>query len=123
MIGLLIILDDRFIWNNHAKLYGGELVFDFNTFGVKKLAQRWVDETFDILGNRIKKIKVEWTENPFYPNGQSLGYKQFWDSYLETGDEILSTTKTTFYETINLKGFSIVDKVFVESESVIVILK
>ena len=116
------VADKKFVWNNSARLYGGELVFDFNTFGTKGLGQQWTDETFTIFNDRIKTIKVEWTENTFYPNGQSLGHKQFWDEFFESGDKMKAVKETTFYRTMNNNGFSKIQTILDDYQQTIVIL-
>lgn len=117
------VYDNKFIWDNYSRLWNGELYFDYNTFGIKGLAQEWTTETFEIFKGRIKSIKAEWTTNPFYPNGEALGYKQFWNSYLETGDEYEAVKQTTFYKTMKGKGFSKIDKVYIHESKITVILK
>lgn len=115
------VADERFIWENSARVWGGELEFDFNTYGVKGLGQKFTDEAFNHFGGKIKTIKVEWKQLSDYPGGESLGYKQFYDIYDETGDAKEAVKSTTFYKTMSKKGFTEVKSAFPE-ESVKVIL-
>jgi len=130
----ILVYNDRIIWKslnnselsqweNSAKLWGGELEFDFNTAGVKGLGQKWTDETFEIFGDRIKSIKVEWKTDPRYPNGESLGYKQFHEAFDETGDEILAIKETLFYQTMEKKGYGVIQDYSLLGKSVVVKLK
>ena len=116
------VLDDKFIWDNHTRLWGGELEFDFNTYGIKGLGQQWTNEAFEIFGNRIKTIKVEWKQLPDYPGGESLGYKQFYEIFEETYNFEDAVKGTQFYETMRKKGYQKIDG-YEAKESVIVILK
>ena len=109
-------------WDNSARLWGGELEFDFNIIGVKGLGQKWTDDAFDIFNERIKSIKVVWTENPLYPGGRSLGHTQFWDTFLENGDKLKSVKETTFYETMSQKQFSNIKTIVDDYNETIVIL-
>ena len=62
--------------------------------------------------------------NPYYPGGESLGYKEFYNVYNETGNDIQATKATTFYKTMSSKGFlTIKVDIYPEKEEVIVILK
>ncbi|WP_452222437.1 hypothetical protein, partial [Lacinutrix salivirga] len=72
------VLDKNDFWKNSAKLQEGVLEFDFNTYGIKGLGQHWTDEVFEVFGERIKKVKAVWKLDPKYPNGESLGHKEFW---------------------------------------------
>ena len=116
------VLDKKFIWNNNARLWGGELEFDLNTFGVKGLGKVWTEDVFQIFGNRIKTVRVVWTENPFYPNGQSLGYKQFYEVYDQTFDVLESVKNTNFYDIMSKKGFGKIKDAYENKNSIIVIL-
>ncbi|SMP30251.1 hypothetical protein [Chryseobacterium profundimaris] len=62
------VADERFIWKNSARIWGGELEFDFNTYGVKGLVQKFTDEAFNHFGSKIKTIKVEWKQLPDFNN-------------------------------------------------------
>lgn len=100
-------------WSNSSKIISGELSFDINTslfkqngYNVKGLGQKWVDDTFEIFGNKIKSVKADWTENIDYPGGESLGFKQFNSIYDDTFDEIEAVKATTFYKTMSIKGFT-----------------
>jgi hypothetical protein len=115
------VADKRFNWDNHAKLWDGELEFDLNTFGVKGLGQQWTDETFQIFGNKIKTIKVEWKSLPNYPGGESLGYKQFYKVFNETYDLNKAAKSTRFFETMSKREFDKIKYVDAQ-ESIIVIL-
>jgi hypothetical protein len=119
----LKVANSKFIWDNHARLYGGELYFDLNTYGVKGLGQQWTDDVFEIFNSRIKSIKVEWKQLPQYPEGSSLGYKQFYKVYDETYDIGKAVKSTTFYETMSKKGFDNIHDVYEANNRVIVILK
>ena len=113
--------DPKFMWNNKARLWGGELEFDFNTYGVSGLGKKWVDEAFEIFGNNIKSIKAEWKQLPEYPDGESLGYKEFTKSMDVFWDVNKAVESTTFFNTMKHKGFSKIKSVS-EGESIIVIL-
>ena len=99
-------------WTNMAKRMGGEISFDFNTellkqkgYNVKGLGQKWTDDAFEVWSDKITSVKTEWTTNPYYPGGESLGYKEFYNVYNETGNDIQATKATTFYKTMSSKGF------------------
>lgn len=96
-------------WDNRANLFGGALSFDFNTFVIKGLGSKWTDKAFELFGNRINKIKVEWKLASHYPNGESLGHKQFWEEMDNSWDKIKSVKTTTFYKIMKQKGFNKVD--------------
>jgi TANFOR domain-containing protein len=130
----ILVYNDRIIWKslnnkelatweNSARLYGGELEFDFNTAGVKGIGQKWTDEAFETFGDRVKSIKVEWKTDSRYPNGESLGYKQFNEAFDETGDEILAIKKTLFYQTMEKRGYGIIQDYSLLGKSVVVKLK
>ncbi len=109
-------------WDNSARLWGGELEFDFNISGVKGLGQKWTDDAFEIFKERIERVKVTWTENPLYPEGRSLGHRQFWDAFMENGDKLKSVKETTFYETMSQKQFSNIITIIDDYNKTIVIL-
>jgi hypothetical protein len=111
----------KFTWNNQARLWGGELEFDFNTYGVSGLGQKWTEEAFELFGNKIKSIKVEWKQLPEYPGGESLGYKQFTESMDNFWDVNKAVESTTFFKTMKNKDFSKIKSVS-EGESIVVIL-
>jgi hypothetical protein len=113
--------DPKFAWNNKARLWGGELEFDFNTYGVGGLGQKWADEAFEIFGDKIKSIRVEWKQLPEYPGGESLGYKQFTESMDIYWDVNKAVESTNFFNTMKNKGFSKIKSVS-EGESIVVIL-
>jgi hypothetical protein len=114
--------NEKFLWNNKARLWGGELEFDFNTYGVKGLGQEWTNRTFEIFGYRIKTIKVEWKQLPNYPEGESLGYKQFSKVFDETYDQYQAVKSTTFYETMSKKGYKNIKDVYIKQKSIVVLL-
>ncbi|MEC3876495.1 hypothetical protein [Chryseobacterium salviniae] len=116
------VADERFVWENSARVWGGELEFDFNTYGVKGLGQKFTDEAFNHFGNKIKTIKVKWKQLPDYPGGESLGYKQFYEVFDETYDFEKAVQGTRFYKTMQKKGYQKIDG-YETKESVIVILK
>ena len=109
-------------WENSARLYGGELEFDFNTAGVKGLGQQWTDEAFEIFGNRIKSVKATWKYDSSYPNGESLGHKQFWNEMDLSFDKEKAVKSTTFYETMAKKGFSKIKLIVDDANETIIIL-
>ena len=116
-------------WTNVANRLGGELSFDINTallkpqgYTVTGLGQKWTDDAFEIWNDKITSVKTEWTTNPNYPGGESLGYKEFYNVYYETGDKIQAAKSTSFYETMSKKGFSNIEDVYEKQNSVIVIL-
>ncbi|OXG04160.1 fibronectin type III domain protein [Flavobacterium araucananum] len=130
----ILVYNDRIIWKslnnkelatweNSARLYGGELEFDFNTAGAKGIGQKWTDEAFETFGDRVKSIKVEWKTDSRYPNGESLGYKQFNEAFDETGDEILAIKRTLFYQTMEKRGYGIIQDYSLLGKSVVVKLK
>lgn len=86
------------------------------------MGQKWTDDTFEIFGDKIKEIKAVWKENPFYPKGQSLGHKQFWNDFLENGNKIQSVKETTFYKTMSKKEFSNIKTIIDDYNETIVIL-
>lgn len=110
-----------FTWNNKARIWGGELEFDFNTYGIAGLGQKWTNEAFEIFGDKIKSIRVEWKQLPEYPGGESLGYKQFTESMNNFWDVNKAVESTTFFKTMKDKGFSQIKNVS-EGESIVVIL-
>ncbi|WP_292009210.1 hypothetical protein [Chryseobacterium sp.] len=118
------VADERFVWENSARVWGGELEFDFNTYGVKGLGQRFTDEAFNHFGKKIQTIKVEWKVLSDYPEGESLGYKQFNRVLEESYDKYKATQSTTFYKTMSKRGFSTIKRVDQDEsiESVTVIL-
>ena len=116
------VADERFVWENSARVWGGELEFDFNTYGVKGLGQKFTDEAFNHFGNKIKTIKVEWKQLPDYPGGESLGYKQFYEVFDETYDKFEAVKSTTFYKTMSKKGFTKIKDTYEEENSVKTIL-
>ena len=73
--------------------------------GLGGIGTRWVNDTFEIWGKRIKSIKLDWGKNPNYSGGESLGYKQFWEIYDETGDEYEAVRGTRAYEQMKKNGF------------------
>ncbi|MEM7086418.1 MAG: hypothetical protein AAF489_09560 [Bacteroidota bacterium] len=99
-------------WINKAEIKKGVLEFDFNTFGIKGIGQKWTEEAFKIFNKRIEKVRAEWTTNPNYPDGESLGFKQFWSHFSESWDEIDALKKTTFYQTMKSNGFDEIDDFF-----------
>ncbi len=116
-------------WPNNSKIISGELSFDINTslfkqngYNVKGLGQKWVDDTFEIFGDRIKSVKVEWTENINYPGGESLGYKQFNNVYENTYDQIEAVKATTFYKTMSSRKFTNIKDVLIDPGYIKVIL-
>lgn len=115
--------NEKFLWNNKARLWGGELEFDFNTFGIKGLGQQWTNDTFEIFNDKIKTIKVEWKSNINYPQGESLGYKQFYKIYDETFDAEQAVRETTFYETMSKKGFDKIKAVYPENSVIVILTK
>lgn len=117
------VADERFVWENSARVWGGELEFDFNTYGVKGLGQKFTDEAFNHFRKKVKTIKVEWKQLSDYPGGESLGYKQYWETYFEIGDDIQAVRSTTFYKTMSKRGFTQVRSIRLEDESVIVVLQ
>ena len=108
-------------WDNSVRLWGGELEFDFNISGVKGLGQKWTDDAFEIFKERVKSVKVEWKQLPDYPEGTSLGYKQFNKIFEDTYDMYEAPKATRFYETMSKKGFNNIKHVD-SQESIIVIL-
>ncbi|MFT5891562.1 MAG: hypothetical protein ACI9Y7_001667 [Dokdonia sp.] len=103
----------KIVWDNHAKIVDGVLDFDFNTFGIKGLGKQWTDDAFEIFGERIKEVKVEWTRNPAYPDGESLGMKQFWENLKKNDwNEYKAVEDSRFYETMNRKGFGKIKEPF-----------
>jgi len=42
---------------------------------------KMLDESLEHFGGRVKGIEANWTMHPDYPGNQSLGLKQFWQSY------------------------------------------
>lgn len=99
-------------WNNSAEIISGQISFDINTsifddkiYNIKGLGQKWTDDAFEIWNNKITSVKTEWTTNPDYPEGKSLGYKEFFNVYYETGDAVKAFEQTTFYKTMAKKGF------------------
>lgn len=117
------VADERFVWKNSARVWGGELEFDFNTYGVRGLGQKFTDEAFNHFAGRIKTIKVEWKQLPDYPGGESLGYKQYWETYFEIGDDMQAVRNTAFYKTMSKRGFIQIRSIRLEDESVIVVLE
>ncbi len=116
------VADERFIWKNSARVWGGELEFDFNTYGVKGLGQKFTDEAFNHFGSKIKTVKVEWKQLPDYPGGESLGYKQFYEVFDETYDKFEAVKSTTFYKTMSKKGFTKIKDTYEEENSIKTIL-
>lgn len=116
------VADERFVWENSARLWLGELEFDFNTYGVKGMGQKFTDEAFNHFGTKIKTIKVEWKQLPDYPGGESLGYKQFSKIFEDTYDKYEAVQSTTFYKTMSKKGFSTIKAVYPEDNTVTAIL-
>ncbi|MGG5210839.1 hypothetical protein ACQWU4_18115 [Chryseobacterium sp. MIQD13] len=117
------VADERFVWENSARVWGGELEFDFNTYGVKGLGQKFTDEAFNHFGKKVKTIKVEWKELSDYPGGESLGYKQFYEIFYEIGDADEAVKSTTFYKTMNKKGFTEIKSVFPEKSVKVILTK
>lgn len=117
------VADERFVWENSARVWGGELEFDFNTYGVKGLGQKFTDEAFNHFGKKVKTIKVEWKELSDYPGGESLGYKQFYEVFDEIGDADEAVKSTTFYKTMSKKGFTKVKSAFPEKSVKVILTK
>ncbi|WP_452219678.1 hypothetical protein, partial [Lacinutrix salivirga] len=67
--------------------------------------QHWTDEVFEVFGERIKKVKAVWKLDPKYPNGESLGHKEFWKEMDNSWDKFKAAKTTTFYETMSQKEF------------------
>ena len=116
------VADERFVWENSARVWGGEIEFDFNTYGVKALGQKFTDEAFNHFGKKVKTIKVEWKQLSDYPGGESLGYKQFYKVFDETYDKFEAVKSTTFYKTMSKKGFDKIKDTYESENSVITIL-
>ncbi|MGR3855308.1 hypothetical protein [Chryseobacterium indologenes] len=68
--------------------------------------QKFLDESFEIFDDSINGAEAYWAESPQYPGGSSLGYKQFYETFNKTKDEIKSLKSTKFYEIMNKKGIS-----------------
>ncbi|PAM95398.1 hypothetical protein B4N84_08990 [Flavobacterium sp. IR1] len=100
----------------------GELEFDFNTAGVKGLGQKWTDETFEIFGDKIKSVKATWKYGNNYPNGESLGHKQFWEEMNLSYDKEKALKSTTFYKTMSEKGFSKIKLILDDLDETVIIL-
>lgn len=114
------VFNEKFLWDNHVRLWGGELEFDFNTYGIKGLGQQWTEETFEIFGDKIKTVKVEWKQLPEYPDGESLGYKQFNKKFDETYDMHEAVKSTTFYKTMSKHEFHKIKDVYVTRDNSII---
>ena len=72
--------------------------------------QKFLDESFEIFDDSINGAEAYWAESPQYPGGSSLGYKQFYETFNKTKDEIKSLKSTKFYEIMNKKGISKITK-------------
>ncbi|NOQ75554.1 MAG: hypothetical protein GQ574_26325 [Crocinitomix sp.] len=93
--------------------------------GIKGLGQRWVDEAFEILQGKFSGIKTDWRKNPDYPDGESLGLKEFKKGLIEFhGDKTKAVKSTRFYDTMSSKGFKTVHDIWrLDKNNVIVVLK
>ncbi|WP_452219680.1 hypothetical protein, partial [Lacinutrix salivirga] len=67
--------------------------------------QHWTDEVFEVFGERIKKVKAVWKLDPKYPNGESLGHKEFWKEMDNSYDEFKAVKSTNFYKTFSERDF------------------
>ena len=105
------VLEKDDFWENSAKLQQGVLEFDFHTYGIKGLGQHWTDETFEVFGDRIEKVKATWKLDPKYPNGESLGHIEFWKEMSNSYDKEQAIKVTTFYNTMREKGFDKINDV------------
>lgn len=112
-------------FKNRVGVMFGNLEFDFNTFGVKGLGQQWVDEAFEHLQGKFSRIKTEWRKNPNYPDGESLGLKEYKEGLIKfDGDMVKSVKNTRFYETMSERGFKTIDDIWpVNEDNIIVVLK
>ncbi|WP_157456533.1 hypothetical protein [Chryseobacterium hispalense] len=68
--------------------------------------QQFLNESFEIFGEHINGAIASWNENPSYPGGSSLGYKQFWEVFNKTQNQNEALKATTFYKTMSKKGIS-----------------
>jgi hypothetical protein len=89
------------------------LEFDLNTLGAAKgLGQKITSEVFEFFKDNIKSIKTDWRLNPSYPEGSSLGYKEYTKALKEfNGNKELAVKETTFYKTMSRYQFDKVDYV------------
>ena len=55
-----------------------------------------------------------WKLDPKYPNGESLGHKQFWEEMSNSWDKFEAAKKTTFYKTMSKKDFEKVSYIYYE---------
>lgn len=86
--------------------------FDFNIpeehLG-KGLGQHFLDESFEIFGaESIDGAEVSWASDPSYPDGSSLGYKEFWKYFDKLKDEKKALMETTFYKTMKKRGIDLI---------------
>lgn len=72
--------------------------------------QKFLNESFEIYGKDIKSTTASWNEYSAYPEGSSLGYKQFWKAFNVLGDKNEALKTTTFYKTMSGKGLSKLEK-------------
>ncbi|MCA6066938.1 hypothetical protein JI747_007100 [Chryseobacterium sp. RG1] len=89
--------------------------------------QKFLDESFEIHGKKIKAARADWNDGyNSYPGGSSLGYKQFWKAYNELGNKNEALKATTFYKTMSNRSISILtnESVYIDEtdQSVTVII-
>jgi len=96
--------------------------FDFripDKFIGKGFGKHFVGETFNAFKNQIKGAKASWTEFSAYPEGSSLGYKQFWKAFDENGDKIKAVESTDFFKIMKNNNINKLDneQIIIENET------
>ncbi|UUC46333.1 hypothetical protein [Flavobacterium cerinum] len=76
----------------------------------KGFGKHFLEESFSAFKNQIKGAKASWTEFSIYPGGSSLGYKQFWKIYDQTGDPVKAVKETDFFKIVDKKGINKLNK-------------
>ena len=120
---LFKVYNPEVVWYNRADIIDGELSFDFNTGGVKNLGQEWTNDAFKTFGKKVTSVKAKWTVDPAYPKGSSLGYKEYFNALSKTNDKELAVQATTFYKTMEKRGFKTIDFIREKQDEITIILK